>query len=194
VTYHRLQEGDLLLCYRNAQGGYVSPNLYTLYFILLGSDVAVCRFSNGHFFKFLNFSVGQVIRGQKVPRSVKPSAKGSLSSKGAHAKTTETKSTMNSAAMPPTSQAMGGGQSTTTGTTDTTSFDSLECTLRELSDGFEDGYGATQQMDYRDSVYEDGGCKPPLLHDSSFDPVMAMLSVSNVKQRYVDGEEFLKPE
>lgn len=157
VTYHRLQEGDLLLCYRNAQGGYV-------------------------------------IRGQKVPRSVKASAKGSLSSKGAHAKTTETKSTMNSAAMPPTAEAMEGGQSTTTGTTDSTSFDSLECTLRELSDGFEDGYGATQQMDYRDSAYEDGGCKPPLLHDSSFDPVMAMLSVSNVKQRYMDGEEFLKPE
>ncbi|KAG0626781.1 hypothetical protein M758_2G151200 [Ceratodon purpureus] len=177
VNYHHLQEGDFLICYRNRQGGYV-------------------------------------IRGQKMPLNVKASAKGP-SPKGTQGiettETTETK-TVNSTSMPLKHQFLDVSDQSTTGTTDSnsdlasSSFESFESTFRGLSDGprgFENGYGRqesciSQQIDYRYNIYEDEGPKtdgfvtasPKLLasHDSGFDPVVEMLAVSNVKQRYLDGE------
>ncbi|KAG0587807.1 hypothetical protein KC19_2G192800 [Ceratodon purpureus] len=169
VNYHHLQEGDFLICYRNRQGGYV-------------------------------------IRGQKVPPNVKASAKG-LSPKGSQGRETTEKTetkTVNSTSMPPKHQFLDGDQSTTDSNSDPASS-SFESTFRGLSDGpqgFEDAYGRqesciSQQIDYRYNIYEDEGPKtdgfvtasPKLLasHDSGFDPVVEMLAVSNVKQRYLDG-------
>jgi len=83
------------------------------------------------------------------------------------------------------------------------SFDSLNCTLGEIGDAKYYQYGCSRQHGFssQQTGYPTHGdvlragipaSHKPLVHDWGFDPAVTMLSVSNVKHRYMDENQFLE--
>jgi len=167
VNFHHLQEGDLLLCYRNEQGGYV-------------------------------------IRGQKVPPNVRSPAEG-LTSKGALVReNSPTRKMKPETPVIPYTHQFVDREGTNNANLADSSFDSLNCTLGEGDDAkyFQNECSRQQDCFSQQSGYptcdEDGlmsgfpASHTLPVHDCVFDPEVAMLSVNNVKNRFMDDDEYLK--
>lgn len=72
------------------------------------------------------------------------------------------------------------------------SFDSLKCTLGEGDDAkyFQNGRSPQQDCFSQQSGYP--ASHTPAVHDCVFDSEVAMLSVNNVKNQFMDDNQFLE--
>lgn len=96
------------------------------------------------------------------------------------------------------------GEESTSGTLSNSCFDSLNYTIGEIGDGnyFQDGYSHYQRcfsqqagypLNYGDALRTDFSASyKPLVPDWGSDPVVGMVTVTNLKQRYMDENLFFE--